>query len=203
MKYRHHYIYHIGKGQLGIKDHSTTTQKSGEEAIPKPKERNIRDVVLLKTIAVKDNLNPDSTTPLGAPAETNILKCSILTRYPELFKKYSEERLLHAEMGYGSKSRNISIQRPLQMIKPTRQVYASFLQGSADVLLNKILKLSNQESCSIHPKNLPFTPTPKMSSTSKQCMVVTTAMVHHSLKEVLMYQLPTQDPSLANIVSPR
>ena len=71
-------------------------KKPDQNVCPKPKERAIHDLVLLKAITAKDNPTPDSTTEPNAPPGANVFLCSILEDDPELFENFSAERQPYA-----------------------------------------------------------------------------------------------------------
>ena len=68
-------------------------KKPDQTVCPKPKERAIHDLVLLKAITAQDTPLPDTTTAPNAPPEANVFLCSILEDDPELFKIFPEEHL--------------------------------------------------------------------------------------------------------------
>ena len=151
-------------------------KKPDQNSCPKPNERAIHDLVLLKAITAKDKPNPDTTTVPDAPPEARVLLCSILADDPELFKIYPEECLTHAPMINADTSPEFAPIMP--------QNDATFLQTSADALLHKIQQLRREEPHALNPKAPPFTPLPNPNSTTDLCLMVTTAEIQPQPKEV-------------------
>ena len=167
-------------------------KKPDQKVCPKPKERAIHDLVLLKAITAKDNPTPDTTTAPNAPPEANVFLCSILEDDLELFKIYPEECQTHAPLTDTAITPTTgSIQQPT--IEQLPQDDVAFLQTSADALLHKINTLRGEKPCDLNPQAPPFTPQPSLSSTTNHCLVVTTAEVHPQPKAVPL-NAPDENP---------
>ena len=143
---------------------------------PKPKERAIHDLVLLKAITAKDNPTPDITTMSNAPPDAHVFLCSILEDDPELFKNFPEERQAYASSTATEPCPQVATLMP--------QDDATFLQASADAMLNKVHKLRHEEPRALNPDALPFTPLPSTSPATDHCLVTTIAEIHPQPKEV-------------------
>ena len=150
-------------------------KKPGQNSCPKPKERAIHDLVLLKAITAKDKPNPDTTTVPNAPPEARVLLCSILADDPELFKIYPEECQTRPPMPNTNTSPKVAPIMP--------QDDAIFLQTSATALLHKIHELRREEPGTLNPEAPPLTPLPSPNPTTDLCLLVTTAEAHPQPKE--------------------
>ena len=96
-------------------------KKPGQITCPKPKERAIHTLVLLKAITAQDNPNPDNTEKPGlTEEEAKALRSLIIEDDPELFTIFPEECLAYAPV-IDSAQLTGSIQRPTQLIGPMPQ----------------------------------------------------------------------------------
>ena len=74
-------------------------KKPGQDTCPRPKERAIHDLVLLKAITAQDNPNPDSTKKTGlTEEEATVLKCLFVEDDPELFDNFPKNHPLYLSL---------------------------------------------------------------------------------------------------------
>ena len=125
-------------------------QKPGQKSVPRPRERAIHDLVLLKAMTDQDIPYPDSTESASAPPNAKVLKFSVSSAEQETFRNNSEERLTNTKL--------CSIQRPKQLIEPFTKDDDMFLQASANALLNKIQTLKEKGTSCLNPHATPFKP---------------------------------------------
>ena len=159
-------------------------KKPNQQACPKPKERAIHDLVLLKAITAKDIPTPDTTTAPDAPPEARVFLTSIMAD-EDLFEIDPED--CHTDLPVPNAYTSPSVAPILP------QDDTIFLQASADALIHKINTLRGEKSCDLNPQAPPFTPQPSSNSTTNHCLVVTTAEVHPPPKEL---QLNAPDEKL-------
>lgn len=182
--------------------HGTTTQEASQETCPKPKERAIHDLVLLKALTVQDNSILDSTKrPVLSAEEAIVLKCSIIEDDLELFKNYPEEYFHHTkEENTIHRHKTASIEQPIRLIEPIPHEDATFLQDSANALLNQMEQIRKKDSNNLNPEDTPFFPFPLPSKTTNQYAVFTISVVHPPPKEAVIVQHPTSDTLLTNTI---
>ena len=120
-------------------------KRPGQNVAPSPKEREIHDLVLLKSFQMMDNPLPDSTSIPKAPVNATIMMTTQKQIDKELYVFDPEDGHPTGSILRTTNISECSIQQPKQLIDKLTLEESDFLQNSATALLNQIQLIKKSE----------------------------------------------------------